>query len=120
MLLRSTTTLGMYILWPRCRALNTNVINRSLYTKLLNNPSAYGFTDVDIIGGSFWHDAVHPRTKVHQYMAADLATFLQNQVTGAMNPVAPSAAIIATTSTTMATSAPTSTSTGTVPNYGQW
>ncbi|KAF8601027.1 hypothetical protein BDV93DRAFT_421829, partial [Ceratobasidium sp. AG-I] len=51
----------------------------SLYTKLLNNPSAYGFTDTTVVGGSFWNDVIHPKSKVHQYMAQDLATFLQSQ-----------------------------------------
>lgn len=59
----------------------------SLYTKLLDNPLSYGFTDTTIVGGSFWNDAVHPKSKVHQYMAQDLATFLQSQGTGTTNPL---------------------------------
>lgn len=98
----------------------------SLYTKLLDNPSTYGFTDVNTTGGSFWIDTIHPRTKVHQYMAADLATFLGNQAASVTNPVTTStAASTTTTSTTTSTtttpitstttsSAPASTATGTV------
>ncbi|KAG9077487.1 hypothetical protein FS749_010612 [Ceratobasidium sp. UAMH 11750] len=100
----------------------------SLYTKLLDNPSTYGFTDVNMTGGSFWIDTIHPRTKVHQYMAADMATFLQSQ-TGTANPsttrttskttatsTTKATSIVTTTKTT---SAPSSTATGTVPKYGQ-
>ncbi|KAG9080089.1 hypothetical protein FRC06_007088, partial [Ceratobasidium sp. 370] len=96
----------------------------SLYTKLLDNPSTYGFTDVNTTGGSFWIDTIHPRTKVHQYMAADLATFLQSQ-TGTANPSTTQTTSTSTTkttsvvTTTKTTSAPASTATGTVPKYGQ-
>ncbi|KAF8601029.1 hypothetical protein BDV93DRAFT_608395 [Ceratobasidium sp. AG-I] len=105
----------------------------SLYTKLLNNPSTYGFTDVTTSGGSFWIDTIHVRTKVHQYMAADLATFLQNQAASTTNPATTSTATstisstttrtttstIAPVTTTTTSSAPASTATGTVPKYGQ-
>ncbi|QRV83277.1 carbohydrate esterase family 16 protein [Ceratobasidium sp. AG-Ba] len=102
----------------------------SLYTKLLDSPSAYGFTDVNMTGGSFWIDTIHPRSKVHQYMAADLSTFLQSQ-TGTANPsttTAKTTSTVASTTkstsaavtTTKTSSAPASTATGTVPKYGQW
>ncbi|CAE6380245.1 unnamed protein product [Rhizoctonia solani] len=48
----------------------------ALYTELLDNPEKYGFSDTTTVGGSFWYDPVHPRTKVHDYMAANLAEFL--------------------------------------------
>ncbi|KAF8601026.1 hypothetical protein BDV93DRAFT_525070 [Ceratobasidium sp. AG-I] len=89
----------------------------TLYTKLLDNPATYGFTDVDMIGGSFWVDTIHPTTKVQQYMAQDLAAFLQRQGDGTTGPVTTSTVPGTTTSTT---STPASTSTGTVPKYGQW
>ncbi|KAJ3513329.1 hypothetical protein NLJ89_g3009 [Agrocybe chaxingu] len=54
----------------------------SLYTKLLNNPSQYGFTDITTSGGSFWYDVIHPRARVHDYMAQDLVEFLKAQTTG--------------------------------------
>ena len=126
-LLRSTTILGLYDLWPSLHPLNKIIVFRSLYTKLLNNPSTYGFTDVTSSGGSFWIDTIHVRTKVHQYMAADLATFLQNQSASVTNPVTTSTTARTTTSKTTApvtitttSSAPASTATGTVPKYGQW
>jgi len=55
---------------------------RTLYTKLLNNPSQYGFTDIKTSGGSFWQDVIHPKAKVHQYMAEDLQKFLLAQTPG--------------------------------------
>ncbi|CCO28298.1 hypothetical protein BN14_02293 [Rhizoctonia solani AG-1 IB] len=48
----------------------------ALYNELLDNPEKYGFSDTTTVGGSFWYDPVHPRTKVHEYMAANLAEFL--------------------------------------------
>ncbi|KAG8731251.1 hypothetical protein FRC11_004657 [Ceratobasidium sp. 423] len=48
----------------------------ALFTELLDNPEKYGFPDTTTVGGSFWYDPVHPRTKVHDYMAANLAEFL--------------------------------------------
>ncbi|KAF8601028.1 hypothetical protein BDV93DRAFT_525072 [Ceratobasidium sp. AG-I] len=86
--------------------------SRSLYNKLLDNPSAYGFTDVNTTEGNFWYDAVHPRTKVHQYMAADLATFLQNQAPSVMNPFTPDPAARTTPPTA-------SSALGVVSKYGQ-
>ncbi|KAJ1301611.1 hypothetical protein OPQ81_008859 [Rhizoctonia solani] len=98
----------------------------SLYTKLLNNPTQYGFTDVTSTGGSFWIDTIHPRTKVHQYMAEDLANFLASQTGSATNPTTTTATRTTTstisqisTTATGTTSAPVSTSTGTVPKWGQ-
>ncbi|KAF8711714.1 P-loop containing nucleoside triphosphate hydrolase protein, partial [Rhizoctonia solani] len=97
----------------------------SLYTKLLDNPTQYGFTDVTSTGGSFWIDTIHPRTKVHQYMAEDLAKFLAAQTGSATNPVTTTTTrtTAITTSqistTTRTTSAPASTATGTVPKWGQ-
>ncbi|CAE6497020.1 unnamed protein product [Rhizoctonia solani] len=97
----------------------------SLYTKLLDDPTQYGFTDVTSTGGSFWIDTIHPRTKVHQYMAEDLAKFLATQTGSATNPVttATTRTTTITTSqistTTRTTSAPASTATGTVPKWGQ-
>jgi len=52
---------------------------RTLYSKLLDNPSQYGFTDIKTSGGSFWQDVIHPKAKVHQYMAEDLQKFLISQ-----------------------------------------
>ncbi|KAF9533683.1 SGNH hydrolase-type esterase domain-containing protein [Crepidotus variabilis] len=51
----------------------------ALYSKLLNSPSQYGFTDVTTTGGSFWQDVIHPKAKVHDYMAQDLVAFLKAQ-----------------------------------------
>ncbi|ELU39881.1 hypothetical protein AG1IA_06103 [Rhizoctonia solani AG-1 IA] len=48
----------------------------ALYTELLDNPIKYGFSDTTTVGGSFWYDPVHPKTKVHGYMAANMAEFL--------------------------------------------
>ncbi|CAE6350880.1 unnamed protein product [Rhizoctonia solani] len=97
----------------------------SLYTKLLDSPAQYGFTDVTSTGGSFWIDTIHPRTKVHQYMAEDLAKFLAAQTGSATNP-ATTATVTRTTATTsqastitLTTSAPAPTTTGTVPKWGQ-
>ncbi|QRW24654.1 Fungal cellulose binding domain protein [Rhizoctonia solani] len=81
----------------------------SLYTKLLDDPTQYGFTD----------DQGPP------YMAEDLAKFLATQTGSATNPVttATTRTTTITTSqistTTRTTSAPASTATGTVPKWGQ-
>ncbi|CAE6482588.1 unnamed protein product [Rhizoctonia solani] len=90
----------------------------SLYTKLLDSPAQYGFTDVTSTGGSFWIDTIHPRTKVHQYMAEDLAKFLASQTGSATNPTTTTTSQVLTT-TTRTTSAPASTATGTVPKWEQ-
>ncbi|CAE7099416.1 unnamed protein product [Rhizoctonia solani] len=95
----------------------------SLYTKLLDNPTQYGFTDITSTGGDFWIDTIHPRSKVHQYMAEDLANFLARQTGSATNPTTTTvtSTTVATTSrvSTTTTSAPASTATGTVPKWGQ-
>ncbi|CAE7099498.1 unnamed protein product [Rhizoctonia solani] len=51
----------------------------AFYTELLDNPEKYGFSDTTTVGGSFWYDPVHPKTKVHDYMAANLADFLSQK-----------------------------------------
>ncbi|CCO28297.1 hypothetical protein BN14_02292 [Rhizoctonia solani AG-1 IB] len=97
----------------------------SLYTKLLDSPAQYGFTDVTSTGGSFWIDTIHPRSKVHQYMAEDLAKFLAAQTGSATNPATTATATRTTAATSQAstttrtTSAPAPTTTGTVPKWGQ-
>lgn len=93
---------------------------RSLYGKLLDNPSAYGFTDVNTTEGNFWFDAVHPRTKVHEYMAADLVGFLQNQAASRTNPATSSTTAKITTFKNTTSSAPASNSVGAIGKHGQW
>ncbi|EUC63968.1 cellulose-binding GDSL lipase/acylhydrolase, putative [Rhizoctonia solani AG-3 Rhs1AP] len=95
----------------------------SLYTKLLDNPVQYGFTDIISTGGDFWIDTIHPRSKVHQYMAEDLANFLASQTGNATNPAtttATSATAITTSRVSTTTTAPASTVTGVAPHWGQW
>ncbi|KAF9528018.1 hypothetical protein CPB83DRAFT_364703 [Crepidotus variabilis] len=58
----------------------------TLFSKLLDNPSQYGFTDVTTTGGSFWQDVIHPKAKVHDYMAQDLVAFLKSQTPSSSPP----------------------------------
>ncbi|KAF9484721.1 hypothetical protein BDN70DRAFT_872259 [Pholiota conissans] len=50
------------------------------FNTLLDNPTAYGFSEAEIKkrSGSFWFDHIHPTSKVHEYIASYLASFLFN------------------------------------------
>ncbi|KAJ7263074.1 hypothetical protein C8J57DRAFT_1334618 [Mycena rebaudengoi] len=51
------------------------------FTAVLDNPVAHGFPaeDVKRQGGSIWVDHLHPTSKMHDYIARDLSTFLCSQ-----------------------------------------
>ncbi|KAI8377413.1 GDSL lipase/esterase [Radiomyces spectabilis] len=64
----------------------------SVFTELLDNPSRYGFQNVDSYCGDsnrngsclpedeyFWHNDLHPTSKVHEYVAKELVRYLQYQ-----------------------------------------
>lgn len=48
------------------------------FTKLIDNPSRYGFSEgaVQQFGGSMWRDHIHPTSRVHDFIAHDIAAFL--------------------------------------------
>ncbi len=47
-----------------------------IFSKLLDDPAFYGF---DVPGGvSMWMDHIHPTSRVHDFLAADLTEFLKS------------------------------------------
>lgn len=48
------------------------------FRKILDDPVAHGFDNSDHhkSGGGIWYDYIHPTSKVHDYVAKDLAEFL--------------------------------------------
>ena len=50
-----------------------------LFSKLLDDPSQYGFNTSDVRkkGGEIWRDHIHPTTRVHEEIARDLVRFLR-------------------------------------------
>ncbi|KAG6917967.1 hypothetical protein DXG01_017151 [Tephrocybe rancida] len=50
------------------------------FNGFLDSPEEYGFlrSDCKKAGGSIWYDILHPTSKVHDYVARDLAQFLGN------------------------------------------
>ncbi|TFK76392.1 hypothetical protein BDN72DRAFT_830957 [Pluteus cervinus] len=51
-----------------------------LFTKVLDNPEEYGFTEKDKrkAGGSIWADRLHPTSKVHDLIAKEVGEFLSS------------------------------------------
>ncbi|KAJ7198851.1 hypothetical protein GGX14DRAFT_373690 [Mycena pura] len=51
------------------------------FNTLLDDPKAHGFSAEDVYraGASIWVDALHPTSKVHDFVARDLSTFLLAQ-----------------------------------------
>jgi len=51
------------------------------FTALLDEPEAHGFPPGDVrkAGGSIWLDHLHPTSKVHDFIARDMAAFLSAQ-----------------------------------------
>jgi phospholipase/lecithinase/hemolysin len=49
-----------------------------VFTSILDAPEEYGFLREDLKkkGGSIWFDNLHPTSKVHAILAAELDTFL--------------------------------------------
>ncbi|KAF9013884.1 hypothetical protein BDQ17DRAFT_1396000 [Cyathus striatus] len=50
----------------------------STFNSLLDDPETYGFNSRDVkkYGGSIWIDHIHPTTRVHDFIANDIADFL--------------------------------------------
>lgn len=50
------------------------------FTRVLNNPSAFGFNGGDVRrrGGTIWVDHIHPSSQMHDEIAKDIAALLQN------------------------------------------
>ncbi len=46
------------------------------FEKLLDDPALYGFDEPG--GVSMWMDHIHPTSRVHDFLAADLAEFLKS------------------------------------------
>ncbi|CAL1704183.1 unnamed protein product [Somion occarium] len=53
----------------------------NLFTRILDDPVAYGFQleDRRKRGGRIWKDHIHPKTRVHQEIARDVSAFLEAQ-----------------------------------------
>jgi len=51
------------------------------FTRVLDDPISYGFTfeDVRKEGGGIWYDNLHPTSRMHDIIAADMAQFLGDQ-----------------------------------------
>ncbi|KAJ7083606.1 hypothetical protein B0H15DRAFT_850115 [Mycena belliarum] len=51
------------------------------FNALLDDPEAHGFPvgDVRRAGGAIWYDFLHPTSKVHDFVARDMAAFLSAQ-----------------------------------------
>lgn len=45
------------------------------FNRLLDDPLLYGF---DVNGATIWMDHIHPTSRVHDFLAADLAKFLED------------------------------------------
>lgn len=55
-----------------------------LFQSLLENPEVYGFEaqDAHKMGGGIWFDYIHPTSKVHDFIASDVADFLEEVYKG--------------------------------------
>ena len=53
-----------------------------LFTRLLDDPSRYGFNEATacMSGGCVWYDHLHPTSQVHDLIATELAQFLASQL----------------------------------------
>ncbi|KAI0033342.1 SGNH hydrolase-type esterase domain-containing protein [Vararia minispora EC-137] len=51
------------------------------FTRVLDNPAAYGFSaaDVAVQGGSIWFDHIHPTSKMHQLLAREIVQLLSSR-----------------------------------------
>ncbi|KAI9507553.1 hypothetical protein F5148DRAFT_1276162 [Russula earlei] len=51
------------------------------FTRILSDPARYGFNPADRTtqGGSIWFDFMHPTSRVHSILAAEIAQFLSSQ-----------------------------------------
>lgn len=56
----------------------------ALFGRVLDNPETYSFQESDIAknGGAIWVDHLHPTTKMHAIIAADMAAFLEDVPAG--------------------------------------
>jgi phospholipase/lecithinase/hemolysin len=51
------------------------------FLRILSDPARYGFNPADRLlqGGSIWFDFMHPTSRVHSIIAAEIAQFLLSQ-----------------------------------------
>jgi hypothetical protein len=51
------------------------------FTRVLDDPTAHGFLEEDVRqeGGGIWFDRLHPTSRMHGFIARDLAKFLNDQ-----------------------------------------
>lgn len=57
--------------------------SHATFTRILDSPVEYGFNNADAArkeGQGIWMDFLHPSSKMHDYIAKDLAAFLNTIV----------------------------------------
>lgn len=52
--------------------------SHATFSSVLDEPDAYGFLETDVRkkGGEIWIDRLHPTSKMHEWVARNLAQFL--------------------------------------------
>ncbi|KZP21637.1 carbohydrate esterase family 16 protein [Athelia psychrophila] len=54
--------------------------SHKIFTSVLDNPTVYGFEADDVVtsGGAIWFDYLHPTSKMHEIIAKEVISFLEN------------------------------------------